>query len=56
MKDINNMSLNDFNNVFKYISRKNKERKGEIVPLKESNKNMIKRRKERNKNGSTNKN
>jgi hypothetical protein len=49
MEDINNMALKDFNNLLKYLSRRNKIREGKPVPLKESQKEMIKITKEKNK-------
>ena len=43
------MSLERFNTLNKFIERRNKERNGEAVPLKESNKRMIQARKEQEK-------
>jgi len=53
MYDINNMNIKDFNNLFEYISRKDKIKNKQPVPLRESNKRMIQatkdKRKEKNK-------
>ena len=44
------MSIERFNDLNKFIERRNKERNKEAVPLKESNKRMIQARKEKEKN------
>jgi len=41
------MSIDRFNELNKYIERRNKERNKEAVPLRESNKRMIEARKEK---------
>jgi len=41
MQDINNMSLTDFNNLYLYIDRKEKDRKHQPTELRESNRRMI---------------
>jgi len=49
MEDINNMDINDFNRLNDFIEKRNKLQKGEPIGLKDSNREMIKRAKERNK-------
>jgi len=49
MRDINHMGIDDFNNLYEYIARREKTRKHEPVPLRESNKRMIQKTKEKNK-------
>ena len=52
--DINNMSMKDFTNLSRYVDRKHKIETGKPIPLRESNKNMIKMAKMRNKYGKSN--
>jgi len=47
MKDINDMSLKDFNNLNRYLARRERIRDNKTVPLRDSQKEMIKRAKER---------
>jgi len=49
MQDLNNMSIYDFNNLYEYISRRDKIRNKEPVSLRESNRRMIQATKEKNK-------
>jgi len=49
MKDINNMDIKDFNNIFEYSNRIETSRSGKPVPLRESNKRMIQATKEKRK-------
>ena len=49
MEDLNNMDIIDFNRLNKYIKRRNAQRNGKPIELKDSNKEMIRRAKERNK-------
>ena len=41
MKDINDMSLKDFNNLNHYLNIQNRKSSGKIVPLKQSQRDMI---------------
>ena len=47
MQDINNMSLRDFNSLYKYIDRREKKRNHEPTELRESNRRMIEENKKR---------
>ena len=47
MYDINNMTLKDFNGLLRYLDLENKIRKNQPIPLKQSQKDMIKRAKVR---------
>lgn len=49
MQDINNMSLYDYNQLYSYISRREKIRKKEPVTLRQSNIDMINRTKNKEK-------
>jgi len=51
MEDINNMSIEEFNNLMRYLERRERIRKNQIVPLRDKNKEMIKRAKEVKKDG-----
>lgn len=48
MEDINNMSMKDFHHLIEYLDRRAKIESGKPVRLKESNRRMISRAKERN--------
>ena len=41
MKDINNMNIEDFNNLYSFISRQDNMHSHKPVSLRESNKRMI---------------
>jgi hypothetical protein len=45
MEDINNMSMKDFNGLMKYVTIRERKRSGKPVPLRDSQKEMIKRAK-----------
>lgn len=45
MEDINKMSLLEFNNLLNYLEKKEKIRKHEPIPLRDSEKEMIKKAK-----------
>ena len=47
MEDINKMTLKDFNNLNEYLKIKDKIGKNQPIPLKKSQKEMIKRTKEK---------
>ena len=49
MYDINSMDIKDFDNLYKYIERKEKINRNEPVPLRESNRRMIEARKNKEK-------
>jgi len=46
MEDINKMAIKDFNGVMRYLELKNKKQTGQMIPLPDSSKEMIKRAKE----------
>lgn len=48
MQDINNMNLKDFDNLFKFIDRRNRIKTHKPVPLRDSDREMIKAFKDRN--------
>lgn len=41
MKDINDMSIDEFNHLYEFIDRREKIRKHQPIPLRDSNKRMI---------------
>jgi len=45
IEDINNMSMKDFNNLNRYLEKREKIRTNKPVPLSDSEKEMIKRSK-----------
>ena len=47
MQDINNMTMKDFNNLMCYLKFKEDKDSGKAVPLKQSQKDMIKKAKEK---------
>ena len=47
MYDINHMKFKDFLNLLDYVEYRDKKQSGKPVPIKESQKDMIKRLKER---------
>ena len=47
MADINNMSMKDFHHLLKFLKRRENMREGKPVELKQSQKDMIKKAKER---------
>jgi len=51
LQDINIMSMKDFNNLHKYLKMKKMMNDGQPIPLKQSQKDMIKRAQERMKHG-----
>lgn len=48
MEDINNMGMDDFHHLMEYLDRKSKIEEGKPVRLRESNREMIRRAKVRN--------
>ena len=49
MQDINNMNLKEFYSLLDYLKTKNDKQSGKAVPLKQSQKDMIKKAKEKKK-------
>jgi len=49
MKDINNMTIKDFNGLLRYLDYEDKKMKHQPIPLKESQKDMITKFKEKEK-------
>jgi hypothetical protein len=45
MEDINSMDIHEFNNLYKYVERRDKMQKKEPVALRQSNIDMINRTK-----------
>ena len=45
IEDINNMSMKDFNNLNRYLEKRERTREHKPVPLTDSEKEMIKRTK-----------
>ena len=48
MEDINNMSLTDFYGILRFSKKRQDKREGKPIPLKESQKEMIRRTREKN--------
>lgn len=49
LRDINRMSMKDFNNLMRYLKIRNAKKDNEPVPLKKSQQSMIDKFKEKNK-------
>lgn len=51
MDDINRMSMKDYYGLMRYLKYRDKKIKGEKLPLKDSQREMIRRAQEREKHG-----
>ncbi len=47
MEDLNNMLVQDFNGIMRYLDEKNKKQNKGFIPLPDSSKEMIKRAREK---------